>query len=319
VTPDFLTGRFTLPPQFTPDWFTNSSARDAVYQPDISGWERLRPSDCWNAYSSRFITARRNLIAVSPQQGKRAAILKVGIRIMNDRNQSMSFLCAPACPSGGSTPTDFPMVDYCLSEPWPEKCQFDLSPPLMIAVIVCNIVKVICLGVVLWQHRFDTLITTGDSIVSFLDNPDPTTKNRCLISRNDVVAAKSIPSDKPRTYQPSQSRWRDAVSKKRWWTCYLMYVYLVPPFKHISHLTLTSSTSVLAISTALFFVGRQSIPGYSLAYMWHLGFGTAVPEALVYTISSGLLGNVLIANLPQLILSFFLCHVQRPLHQHGRR
>ena len=41
----------------------------------------------------------------------------------------------------------------------------------MVAVIVCNGIKVICMGIIVWKLDPDPLVTTGDAIASFLDSP----------------------------------------------------------------------------------------------------------------------------------------------------
>ena len=74
-------------------------------------------------------------------------------------------------------------VDYCLSRVFPQACELNFSLQIALAVLICNLGKVtaMCLAFYGFQKR-KPLLTTGDAIASFLQHPDPVTKDNRLIS-----------------------------------------------------------------------------------------------------------------------------------------
>ncbi|KAH7336430.1 hypothetical protein BKA65DRAFT_538551 [Rhexocercosporidium sp. MPI-PUGE-AT-0058] len=298
VTPAYIDGNYTTPSEIVGQRY-GVGPRKFIYdkRQEILTWEKLTPEECWDAYSRRFLTARRSVIAVSSVyrdngfEGPDAVVRDYDRRWAYERGQTMRFLCnADGCDIGEFSKAQLSTVDYCLSEPWPEKCQFSFSPVLMVVVMVCNIVKIICLGLILWRQRISTLVTTGDAIASFLETPDPSTKGHCLLSKKDLVSKEwmenGVCAD---SYQKGKLRWHHAASRGRWWFCYGL------------------SGAVLIISVAFFSTGVNSVPSSPLPtmeYLWSLGFGTATPDALISVQLDGLAANVLLANFPQLILSF---------------
>ena len=62
-------------------------------------------------------------------------------------------------------------VLYCMAEKALQHCKIRLSVSFMVAVIVCNGIKVICIGIIVWKLDPDPLVTIGDAIASFLGSP----------------------------------------------------------------------------------------------------------------------------------------------------
>ena len=73
-------------------------------------------------------------------------------------------------------------VSQCFAERIPENCTLNLSLHFGLVVIACNITKVVCMFWVLWHHNISALMTIGDAINSFLNDPDQTTSGLCLYS-----------------------------------------------------------------------------------------------------------------------------------------
>lgn len=71
-------------------------------------------------------------------------------------------------------------VEYCLSQPVEEHCRVQLSIVIMIIVIICNLIKMLIMGYIAWRRPSEPLITLGDAVASFSDDPDMTTKGNCL-------------------------------------------------------------------------------------------------------------------------------------------
>lgn len=73
-------------------------------------------------------------------------------------------------------------VSRCLAEKIPERCTLNLSLHFGLVVVACNITKVFCMFWVFRHHKMSALMTTGDAINSFLNDPDQTTSGLCLYS-----------------------------------------------------------------------------------------------------------------------------------------
>jgi hypothetical protein len=106
-------------------------------------------------------------------------------------------------------------IEYCLAEPVEEACTINLSVGIMIAVIVSNFVKAICLFVAFWKFNTPALITIGDAVASFLVRPDISTAGMCLMSKEDIIRG-AWSSRLPKVWVSSQRSWFHAPSKKRW-------------------------------------------------------------------------------------------------------
>jgi hypothetical protein len=106
----------------------------------------------------------------------------------------------------------------CLSEILPEKCQVQFSQTILYIVIVCNVIKVAIMVFILWQLNDETIVTIGDAIKSFLQRPDPTTQDCCLMSKDSV--SKIWISQESRHGQKFKPKkrvpWYSAVSGRRW-------------------------------------------------------------------------------------------------------
>jgi hypothetical protein len=64
------------------------------------------------------------------------------------------------------------------------------SSDFLIAVVVCNIVKLVSFIITLRVIKEAPLVTIGDAIPSSLEEPDDRTKGYSIISAYDVTTAK---------------------------------------------------------------------------------------------------------------------------------
>ncbi|KIK55865.1 hypothetical protein GYMLUDRAFT_133530, partial [Collybiopsis luxurians FD-317 M1] len=83
-------------------------------------------------------------------------------------------------------------VNYCISQPVEPRCQLEFDLPLLAVVIVFNIVKVICMALAAGKINDKPLVTIGDAIASFTDDPDPHTRGMCLALPSHFISAISI-------------------------------------------------------------------------------------------------------------------------------
>lgn len=205
------------------------------------------------------------------------------------------------------TPIDF-TVDHCLSERVEEQCSFNGNVEILIAVIVCNVIKLACMLIVGFaMGGRPSLITIGDAISSFLQRPDPATEGCCLLGRKDFDTLQKARTDTEN--RPTQLRaladtsksatrhtrkWGHAASHTRW--------------------VFTIGLIVLAVIVVIVFysIGRSVIsrtPGVSPS---SIGFGTLHPAAIITgwgiefwpKPAEQVMVSALIANIPQLVFSF---------------
>ena len=233
------------------------------------------------------------------------------------------------------------LVDYCLSLRKEENCRLQFSLTILILVIICNFVKAACMTLMVYQHDSEPLVTLGDAIASFLNEPDSATQGNCIATKNDF--RKSHWTAAANTWQPRQLRWFKNASLKRWLVCNILWVKYFSHFWFVWLAILTSLTDlrihgllvsvylcygnkvasglidirdlsatrcVIALTTAavLLSSGVKHIADKSFKGLWGLGFGTVSSQSLlsqnVLSGKTGLFVTVLVANLPQLLLSF---------------
>ncbi|GAB7354941.1 hypothetical protein MBLNU459_g5560t1 [Dothideomycetes sp. NU459] len=188
-------------------------------------------------------------------------------------------------------------VEYCMSRVFPQHCQLQFSVPILMVVIVCNALKAIAMFWSLRQYRERPLVTVGDAIASFMNEPDGTSRYCGLISAREVravptanfLSAVEATRQNPQPANVERRKWATAASKRRWTTT-LTLVFI------------TLLTVVILLGT-----GANSLAGEGVA-LTEPAFGAVSAEALVYFGSNdrtdqSLIAMVVLANLPQLVLS----------------
>lgn len=207
------------------------------------------------------------------------------------------FVCDPATVSKNSKWTNNGYeIDYCLSQLLPSHCKLQFSLTILGVVIAMNLFK--CLSMfwtVFWQKSI-TLVTVGDALASFLDSPDTLTEGRCLTSKADINKGPlqwHSPSVRPPAiaYQATaRRRWFAAASIRRW------------------IISIGLCLLALVVAAVLLATGVRSFRLNEYGHgrdPFKLGFGVVDPKALIDAgLPKSLVGAVLIANLPQAILSF---------------
>jgi hypothetical protein len=193
-------------------------------------------------------------------------------------------------------------VDYCLSTKTEEHCKLRLNAAIAALVIFTNFCKALLIITTYFSTREHLLLGIGDAIVSFLSHPDPVTKGSSLLSKDDVTSRQKFSSLSfgPRPFHLSRKRWLAAVSRRRTITVF------------------TTAALSLIICSALLIYASFNMKGAKPSDIWTLGFGEPSENTLITFAgirrrmirTAGLLSNVLIANSPQLVLSFiyFSCN-----------
>ena len=213
------------------------------------------------------------------------------------------------CPNyGAGAPLLDIRVDHCLSHKIPERCRLFYHLPIAFAIIICSLVKVACIWLLLRIDRHDLSLTIGDAISSFLQRPDPTTRQWCTLSpamiakedkcpwnpKHNTIGQEGLWTQEPHAgHLPAiRKTWRTAGSSKIWsltWVVLILYIVisLVLPTKAVQN-TITHRYST-------------SDP---LVAMWNIkGWGEVQSTALLSTLATSFIGMVLLANMPQLAVS----------------
>jgi hypothetical protein len=106
-------------------------------------------------------------------------------------------------------------VNKCFSERTGQNCKLNFSVPLVVVVIVFNAIKALALLVGISQLRNDPMLTVGDAVASFLQRPDPSSLNMCLISQGDIHRSTLGWQElqQPRAYTNNLPSWSSSVKK----------------------------------------------------------------------------------------------------------
>jgi hypothetical protein len=132
-------------------------------------------------------------------------------------------------------------------------------------------------------------MTVGDAVVSFLEDEDLTTKNSCLITIQDVKKLPLFTCAGPKEWTGKQYRWKDATSRSRRLTTFVIF-----------NLALIAVIVLLGFGIS----ALKRTTSVSLSALIRLGFGTLDPRSIISWQIESIMGNVLVANIPQMVLSF---------------
>jgi hypothetical protein len=80
--------------------------------------------------------------------------------------------------------------EYCLAEPAGERslqCTVSANAKVLLVVLVCNVVKLVCLAATMAAWKFQPLAVIGDAISSFIGRPDSTTEGLGPLSWKTAV------------------------------------------------------------------------------------------------------------------------------------
>lgn len=110
-------------------------------------------------------------------------------------------------------------IDYCLSKRAKENCKLQFSLTIMIVVIICNMIKTVCMAIISWKQDPEPLVTLGDAIASFLDRPDVTTGRHCIAGRTWFEDSRYWGFFRLSRWDPKNLRWFQAASRRRWIVC----------------------------------------------------------------------------------------------------
>ncbi|KAE9378662.1 hypothetical protein N431DRAFT_459996 [Stipitochalara longipes BDJ] len=99
--------------------------------------------------------------------------------------------------------TSYNITSCCAKTTVYSPCKLIFDVQIIVIVIICNAIKAIC-----------------DALASFLEHPDPTTKDMCLISKREIIAKSFETQPKPKKWKEGRESMAEkefyAVSARRW-------------------------------------------------------------------------------------------------------
>ena len=192
--------------------------------------------------------------------------------------QSQDIWSVPDTASGGLVE-----ADHCLAERAEERCELGMAPGIVAAVVLCNVMKLVCFICILLMDDYQPLLTVGDAIASFLASTTRTPTPRRLLNidfvrhhnrKADALEYRSLHEFD--AYHPRRFRWYRAASRIRW--------------------TITIGAALIIIIVATYLLVQSHEP------ISFSQFGSSTTNNIAFA-GEGVLQNVLLANLPQLLIS----------------
>lgn len=291
--------------------------------------ERLSKSDCVNAYAQNYQSARGSVLLVisNTTQGytdKAVADYETQVAPVISLDASnpdpFSWICEQYHTNGASCgnwvskvqsqiddwqPFRKP-VEYCMSERIDQHCRLEYSAPLMLVVVLIGLLKTATMLYIAFRIRDVPMLTIGDAVSSFLAVPDAKTKGMCLLDKSlkhfepSVSYTQRTESGEyssmgwtapPKYFHHRRRRHFTAASGRRWFAFLATFLILV------------------GVSIFLLQYGVYWYKSDNKSEVYTQGLGTVDPRAFIsWSLPTsgvaGLVSNVVVANTPQLLLSF---------------
>ena len=174
-------------------------------------------------------------------------------------------------------------ISYCLAKP-NKRCRLQFSLAIMFVIIICNAIKAICMTSLIWTQS-KPLLTIGDAIASFLENPDPTTEAYPVADKYHSIKHTVSHEAAQAAYRARYHLWFSSASRRRWFITTILCLAILVPFicGLVSERVRNNGPSLMSLS-----------------------FGAMSGSTLIKTNSSlrsSLIAMVILANSPQLVLS----------------
>lgn len=275
ATESFLTGS-----PFSNDTFTN---RGLLSRIDIASLQQqanrgelvnLTSSACFQEFGGAFSTNFDSALLISNLNSQTSSVIQTSV--------GSSLLSGVSAGSSVADLTrDRSSIKFCLAQPARgQTCEIGVSGPLLGAVAFLNVITVLSIASVLLRRSFEPLATLGDAIVSFLKEPDTTTRGCCLLSKTDVWQGR-WGLDAAKYWVPHNHYWFRTPSLPRWLAAIFVWLCCVG-----------CAAAALTIALLADPSARLSPFGSASAYTIVM-FPTPTPETAM----------ALIASFPQLLLA----------------
>ncbi|KAK4141295.1 uncharacterized protein C8A04DRAFT_14224 [Dichotomopilus funicola] len=248
---------------------------------------RLSAPDCMDQFGGAFETAYSAVLLVSDTQ---------------TTSTGMSRVTPPALVDPSAM-----QVQYCLALPAPPPtCQVNLNASLLGIVALLNSIAVVATSAVLFRRRsaFRPLVTLGDAFASFLQDPDPTTRGACLLTKSDVVRGRTWPRAEAKYWIPDSHYWARSVPFTGWLSTFLLWALCagLAAAALVYHLTADTTSSLSALGLA--------DPHALIRFPFTPSSTTTLPPAAIAVLAAvpQLLFAVLYLSVNSLLTTYYLSH-----------
>ncbi|KAH6630933.1 hypothetical protein B0J18DRAFT_116346 [Chaetomium sp. MPI-SDFR-AT-0129] len=212
---------------------------------------RLSAPDCMDQFGGAFETAYSAVLLVSDTQTTSTGMSRVTrVARLSRSGTDPARDLAPALVDPSAM-----QVQYCLALPAPPPtCQVNLNASLLGIVALLNSIAVVATSAVLFRRRsaFRPLVTLGDAFSSFLQDPDPTTRGACLLTKSDVVRGRTWPRAEAKYWIPDSHYWARSVPFTGWLATFLLWALCagLAAAALVYHLTADTTSSLSALGLA---------------------------------------------------------------------
>lgn len=182
-------------------------------------------------------------------------------------------------------------VKYCLAEKLDQQCGVGLSNQILLAVVLCVLVKTVTCAVVLLvtfkKEASQPLVTLGDAIESFVVSPDQHTRGTGLVQDADVKGTRAPQTD------------HRVAAMVRWHNTIYRGISTIP-----LRLWLLDSVPILmAMICIIVFIGIMHGKVGTISFLGSTDSSHDTDFGTNYTKLT--FGIIMAANSPQLVLSFW--------------
>ena len=224
---------------FNPEIHTLPDRWDYIVA-EIQSWDTKEPSQCLSDYRPNIITKFCSVYIVvsGDTTDKSSPIIDTDSSRTQLRNSNSNCTAGGASALISSCRVDNTIqmlaqgipwtvngreVKACRVEPKEERCKLQFSSGIMMVIILCNLLKVICmLSAGLLDLGSSLLVTIGDAIDSFIREPDEEAKRIYNVEKDFILNTWMVSSESGLESAAliwKTHRWRESVSQARWCVC----------------------------------------------------------------------------------------------------
>ncbi|GKZ80632.1 hypothetical protein AnigIFM56816_004858 [Aspergillus niger] len=213
-------------------------------------------------------------------------------------------------------------IEYCLSQKTGDQCRLLYHMPIGVVMIICILLKVVCLICLVNIDRRTRFLTVGDAVSSYLQNPDPLTKGWCMLSKSTVKQSEECPwgpscdhEGKSQPLPPPAQPEKPSIKIRQWSKACNTWFSLGALVILVIYIALTQTLPEYAQAAAQ----NEAYEDVPISQIWKIrGFGSVQSDALLTNLATTYVGMELLANTPQFLVSllYFLFNdsLTRMLH-----
>lgn len=203
-------------------------------------WRILSPQECINIYAADYQSEYRHVLAVTKDSSPHPTLIHFHSQITRPATRQHDWLCPHksfafdrsyySCSPWTIPPHDWRIgehdhrITYCLAEkPSTIACTISYSRTPLLALTLSLATLSIIMAAAALSHRPPPILTVGDAIASFLEDPDPHTEGMCTYTAADFTPVIPLPhAVVPRGWNDERRRVGAAVRYGDWAVFYWM-------------------------------------------------------------------------------------------------